>query len=158
MVTGAISKEACDLIQGNPFPQNHGVAREGAARVWIRRVSYLSDPAWRDPGTKRRDGREEEAAERTLHLLKRLVGNPEVSKDELKILNRLFRVSVHSNPPLANGVGQTKQDRQGPHRGLSALKPDLQVSRPSKPPGVWARAPSAGHRRVDSDVYLNQGC
>lgn len=57
MVTRAISKEVYDLIQGDLSPQNHGVAREGAARVWIPRVSYLPDPAWRDPGTERRDGR-----------------------------------------------------------------------------------------------------
>lgn len=77
--------------------------------MWIRRVSYLPDPGWRDPGTKRRDGREEGAAEGTPHLLKRLVRNPEASEDELKVLNRLSRVSVHSNPHWQ--MEQGKQSR-----------------------------------------------
>lgn len=83
-------------------------------------------------GTREQRGgmAEEGAAERTLHLLKRLVGNPEASKDELKVLKRLSHVSVHSNPHW-----QTEQDRQGPLRGRSELKPGLQVSRPSKQPG-----------------------
>lgn len=152
MVTRAISKEACDLIQRNPFPQNHGVAREGAARVWIQRVSYFPDPAWRDPGTESRNGREEGAAERTLHLLKRLVGNPEASKDELKVLKRLSHVSVHSNPHWQTAARQTRTSQ-----GMAELKPNRQVSRPSKQPGVWARAPSAGHWRIYSDAYLNRG-
>lgn len=79
--------------------------------MWIRRVSYLPDTAWRDPGTKRRNGREEGAAERTLHLLKGLVGNPEASKDELKVLNRPSRVSVHSNSHWQTEQG--KQSRTG---------------------------------------------
>lgn len=62
MVSQVIGKEACDLIKRNPSQQNQRSpenSQRSTARMWARIFPNLLAPAWRDPGTKRRNGREE---------------------------------------------------------------------------------------------------
>lgn len=108
MVSWAISKEACDLIRRNPSQPNQR-SPESSKRRRSQRAAPTFSRKQRG-GTAERNG----ATPRPLHLLKRLVGNPEAYNNTLKCLNCLSHVLLHSNYHWQNRAGKTKQDRQGP--------------------------------------------